>query len=130
MNDGETRSCPQCGQSRFEKHASVHVSERAVVYYNPATGEHRTPPRADTPMPAVYAGSFERREIMNMGAWEKESGTVHEATSYNPGNEPMESAPEKPVQIRPEAKRALVDDLRAAISSGPWTDSSGLLGLP
>lgn len=115
-----TRTC-YCGQARFEKHAQVHSSERAVVYYNPATGERRTPARADQPMPEAYAAAgFERREIMSMSSYEKETGLIHEATNFSPGNEnvPMkEVAPSAPKELKEE----LINDMRDAIASGPWT---------
>jgi hypothetical protein len=99
-----------------------------VVFYNPATGEHRTPARADTPLSSSYAAAgFERREIMNMTAWEKESGTVHEATNFNPGNEMIETPLPEPKK-NPEAMKVLTDDIRAAIASGPWTGFDKLGG--
>ena len=79
--------CTNCTQPRFEKHAQVHTQDRAVVYYNPATGEHRTPPRADAPIPQVYANQgFERMEIMSMIDYEKQTGIIHEASNFNSGN--------------------------------------------
>jgi hypothetical protein len=112
--------CLYCGQQRNERHAQVHASERAVVYYNPQTGEHRTPARADQPVPEVYAKQgFERREILSMGAWEKESGVVHEASNYNPGNEAVDCEPKTTTD--PKYRQVIIDDIRAAIASGPWT---------
>ena len=118
-NIPENRVCTHCGASRHEKHAQVHSSERAVVYYNPLTGEHRTPARADVPMPAVYAGQgFERREILNMGQWEKEANVVHEATSFAPGNEPVNTGVEAP-----KRDPKLIDELAHLVASEPgeWT---------
>jgi len=117
--------CIRCGTSRKEKHAQVHTSERAVVYYNPATGERRTPPRADQPMPEVYARQgYERREILNMTQYERDTGLVHEATSFHPGNEPSPSMDPPHPKMPREARERLIDDVRAAIASGPFTDES------
>lgn len=124
-NAGDARICHMCGASRLEKHAQVHTSERAVVYWNPATGERRTPPRADQPMPEVYARQgFERREILSMSSYERETGLVHEASNFQPGNEPSPWAePERPATPK-HVTEALIDDVRAAIASGPFTDES------
>lgn len=79
--------------------AQPHVRERAVVYKNPLTGEHRTPARADTPMPEVYARQgYERHEIMNMAKHERDTGSVHEATNFNRGNEETNYRDPKPVE--------------------------------
>lgn len=99
----------------------MHASERAVVYYNPATGEHRTPARADMPLPIVYSQQgFERREILNMGQWEKEANVVHEATSFHPGNEPNPTTPERPKPPK-HVIEGLARDIAEANASGPWT---------
>ena len=99
----------------------MHSSERAVVYYNPATGEHRTPARADVPMPEVYQRQgFERRELLSMLSWEKESGVVHEATNFNAGNEP-ETDRDVPYKPDPKVVHELAKDIAAANASGPWT---------
>ena len=125
-NDPSDRRCHVCDTPRVEKHAQVHASERAVVYFNPQTGEHRTPPRADMPIPDQYTkDGFERREIMNMTQWEKESGVVHEASTFNSGNNDIPQDTRDEVHTPPEVKQALIDDIRAAIASGPWTG-----GLP
>jgi len=122
-NGPYNRSCSQCERPRFERHAQVHSSERAVVYYNPATGEHKTPARADQPLPQIYAQQgFERREILQMTSWEKEAGVVHESSNYNNGNE---LAPDRDVQEfpgpKPEVVKSIAQDVAAAIASGPWT---------
>ncbi len=115
--------CDQCGSTRREKHAQVHSSERAVIYYNPATGEHKTPPRADQPVPEVYASQgFERREILHMGQYERETGLVHEATNYTAGNEPELSMDPVRPPTPPDVRERLINDVRDAIASGPWTD--------
>ena len=99
----------------------MHASEKAVVYYNPSTGEHRTPARADVPMPPVYQRQgFERREILNMGQWEKEAGVVHEATSFNAGNEPIPTGVESP-KVSRDVVDALARDISEANASGEWT---------
>ena len=125
-NSPDAKKCSKCGALRFEKNAQVHASERAVVYYNPVTGEHRTPARADTPIPQHYADAgFERREILSMTAYEKETGVVHEASNYAPGNEPTPE-PRMP-NPNPEAIRELAKDMADAIASGPWTGAENLL---
>lgn len=124
-NIPENRTCVHCGHPRHERHAQVHASERSVVYYNPATGEHRTPARADQPLPEVYARQgFERKEILNMGSWERDANVVHEATSFNSGNEPMPQTPERPKPPK-DVIDALARDIAEANASGPWTG-----GLP
>ena len=122
-NGPENRRCAECDKPRFERHAQVHTSERAVVYYNPATGERRTPARADTPIPEVYASAgFERMEIMNMSQFERDTGLVHEATNFSPGNEPSPLNPaDEPRRLSKGQLQPLVDDMRAAFASGPFT---------
>jgi hypothetical protein len=116
-------ACDTCGHTRREKHAQVHASERAVVYWNPATGERRTPLRNDLPVPEIYAQQgFERREILNMGQYEKETGLVHEATNFTAGNEPSPSMDPVRPPTPPAVREALINDVRDAIASGPWTD--------
>jgi hypothetical protein len=122
FNDASLRRCSTCGNDHYQRNAQVHASERAVVYFNPATGEHRTPPRADQPIPEVYAAQgFERREIDSMIAWEKEAGVVHEATNFHPGNEDTPLDPRDNNKCPPEVKKALIEDMKAAFASGPWT---------
>lgn len=116
-----------CARKHFERHAQVHASERAVVYYNPATGEHKTPARADQNVPEIYVRQgFERREILNMSAWEKESGTVHEATTFNPGNEEFCNDPVIP-KADPKVIHDLLTDMAAANASGEWTGAEKLI---
>lgn len=68
---------------------AIHPRERAVIYRNPATGEIRTPPRADTPMPETYkAAGFERVEIdthQRRRELERE-GHMMEAAYYDNGS--------------------------------------------
>jgi hypothetical protein len=105
-----------------ERHAQIHSAERAVVYVNPITGERRTPPRADQQMPEVYSRQgFERREIMSMTQYERETGSVHEASNYASGNEPVTEAPPMRPHAPKEVIDSLVNEVRAAIQSGPWT---------
>lgn len=67
----------------FRGDVAVHSSERAHVYMNPGTGEHRTPPRADMPMAEVYRRQgYERVEIQNMGKFERQAGVIHEASNW------------------------------------------------
>lgn len=126
-NEPWEKSCSTCGRKHHERHAQVHASERAVVYYNPATGEHKTPARADQNVPEVYVRQgFERREILNMSAWEKESGTVHEATTFNPGNEEFCNDPVIP-KADPKVIHDLLTDMAAANASGEWTGAEKLI---
>ena len=81
------------------------------------------------PMPERYVeAGFERREIDSMLAWEREAGVVHEATNFSPGNEPMSQ--EKLPEPNPEARKAVIDDIVAAVNSGPWTGQERILGGP
>jgi hypothetical protein len=99
-----------------------------VIYWNPLTGERRTPARADLPMPAVYARQgFERREILNMTEYEKTEGVVHEASSFNSGNEPLPELGSEAPQLAPAAKEALVRDMADAFASGPFTGADKLV---
>lgn len=120
-NKGDNRFCVQCSRDSIERHAQVHASERAIVYRHPVTGEIRRPPRADTPMSDNYREQgFEREEIMSMIRHERETGSVHEATNFAPGNEP---SPEREVipQCPKDVKEALIRDVMAANASGNWT---------
>jgi hypothetical protein len=95
------------------------------MYQHPITGEIKRPPRADQPMPREYAAQgYQRVEIMNMLVHERETGVVHEASNFAPGNEPSPwLEPERPATPR-AVTEALIDDVRAAIASGPFTDDS------
>lgn len=116
--------CKICQQRHRSRDAQVHSSERAVVYVNPRTGEHRTPPRADLPMPGIYARQgFERREIQHMGAWEKSAGVIHEASNYGRGNESRGTSPEPVPSCPSGVTNALAEEVAAAIASGPMTES-------
>jgi hypothetical protein len=119
-NGPENRLCVQCNHDRIERHAQIHQSDRAVVYVNPITGERRTPARADLPLPAIYANQgFERHEILSMSQFERQTGLVHEATSFNKGNEPT---PEAPNPTPPKIKDEVMRDLVQSIAPGAWTD--------
>lgn len=126
-NDGPDRICHVCAHDRIERHAQVHPSERAVVFRHPVTGEIRNPGRADAPMPAEYAAQgYERHEIMNMTAYEKSTGQVHEASNFTPGNEP---SPERhPTATAPkEVKEGLLKIIADAHQSGDWTMDTPLV---
>jgi predicted nucleic acid-binding Zn-ribbon protein len=121
QNGPDLKTCESCGAARFQRNAQVHAGDRAVVFYNPATGEHRTPARADAPMPEVYARQgFERREILSMLQYERETGVVHEASNFLPGNEPGPREPGGP-KVTPEARAQLLTDVRDMLASGPLT---------
>lgn len=108
--------------NHYERFANVRAGDRAVVYYNAATGERKTPPRADQAMPAVYARQgFERLEIESMLAWEKQTGLVHEATNFSPGNEPSPDREAPVAQMPRELRESLINDIRDAAATG-WTD--------
>ncbi len=70
--------------------SSIHPSERAVVYVNPKTGEHRTPARADQVMPEVYRRQgYERHELdthQKRIEFERKTGLVHEASHCDRGS--------------------------------------------
>lgn len=121
-NEGNERYCQKCTHDKIERHAQIHTQDRAVVYINPQTGERRTPPRADQPMPESYAAQgFERHEIMSMTKFERDTGLVHEATAYRAGNEPLPDEPHPAPHAPKEVIQGIIDDLRAAHQSGPWT---------
>ena len=126
QNPPEAKSCINCSASRIERHAQVNASERAVVYVNPLTGERRTPARADQPLPEVYRSrGFERQEILSMSRYEREPGTVHESSTFHPGNEESSYAPPPRKEMPSEAKRELISSVRDALASGPMTTSEG-----
>jgi hypothetical protein len=121
----ESARCTHCGKKWRSRDAGVHSSEKTIVYLNPQTGERRTPARADQPMPEVYRRQgFERVEISSMTSFERETGLVHEASTF--GTSTADSGFD-PVPIRrpipTELVKELADDLRAAAASGPWTES-------
>jgi hypothetical protein len=68
-------------------HIGLHPSERPVVYFNPATGKHATPMRADVPMPDRYrAWGYERREftsVHELDAFCKANNLVHHKSHYD-----------------------------------------------
>lgn len=100
--------CPDHGIPRGGNLISaIHKSERPVVYMNPRTGEHRTPPRNDMDMPAQYARQgFVRQEIethQQLKDWQKSTGLLHERSHYDPGSATAEreaTAHLEPLPIR------------------------------
>jgi hypothetical protein len=71
--------------SPSSRRASVHPSERAVVYENPTTGEVRYPPRNDQKAPE----GFIRREMCNLSEihqFEKEKGVRSEIAWFDRGS--------------------------------------------
>jgi hypothetical protein len=98
---------------------AIHSSERSVIYRNPRTGEHRTPARADQPVPEVYAKQgYVREELSTPAAikrFEKEAGVLHERTHYNPGSglaEKHNTQEAEPYKRDPEVTKRLVQALR------------------
>lgn len=87
---GHVGECQILWKASHIRTASVHKSERAVVWYNPQTGEHRTPGRNDVPMPERYrAQGYERRELTSLSelhAYEKEAGVMSEKAWYDSGS--------------------------------------------
>jgi len=63
---------------------------------------------------------------MSMTAWEKESGSVHEQTNFNAGNEVSCTDPVMP-KPDPKVIHEIARDIAAASASGPWTDETGVL---
>lgn len=129
-NEGSATDCVKCSRKLHEKYAQIRESERAVVYVNPLTGERRTPARNDEPVPEIYARQgFERQEIMSITRYERETGSIHESTTFNPGNEPVPETIPK-ASAPKELIKELVDDIRAAHQSGAWTMDRPLSDMP
>lgn len=67
--------------------ASIHSSEKVVVYENPQTGEIRIPGRADRPMhPKYEAAGFQRKTldtVAQIHEVEKKKNLIHEGLNYN-----------------------------------------------
>lgn len=99
--------------------ASIHTSERTVIYRNPRTGETRKPPRNDMPLPEVYARQGYVREELStpqkIRDFEKETGSLHERSHYDPGSGAAERALEQPEPTLPKSE-ALTRRLVQAIS--------------
>ncbi len=78
------------------------------------------------PMDPIYqAQGYVREEIMSMVQHERETGSVHEATNFVPGNEPnpeMTPTPSCPKEV----KEALFKDIMDAHQSGNWTNDNPL----
>lgn len=126
--------CNECGQEiRIGDHpwcphgkphggisiSAIHSSERTVIYRNPRTGEHRTPARADLPVPGVYAKQGYVREELTTHAdvkrFEKETGLIHERSHYDPGSgrgDRDNAAEPEPYKRDPEVTKRLVQALR------------------
>lgn len=100
--------------------ASIHPSERTVIYRNPRTGEHRTPARNDMPMPEVYARQGYVREELSthrdVKRFQRETGLVHERSHYDPGSGRAErdnAAEPEPYKRDPDLTHKLVQHLRS-----------------
>lgn len=78
----------------------AHVRERAVVYYNAATGKVAYPPRNDQPMPAMYAANgYERRELptlRDIHKLEREQGVRSETAWFDHGTGNADKLAEPP----------------------------------
>jgi len=74
----------------FVHNASVHESERAVVWRNPQTGEVRYPGRNDAPIPERYQSQgFQRHELGSLAAihqFEKQQNVRSEIAWYDRGS--------------------------------------------
>jgi hypothetical protein len=116
--------CGRCGARRIPRVAQPQAAGRAVVYRNPMTGEYRTPPRNDEVMPEVYRmQGYERHEIMNMGAWEKESGAVHEGSNWGSEDRALGAIEKRNEEVEREAvpkvdMEALGDTVRELYAAG------------
>lgn len=77
--------------------------------------------------PKYVAQGFVREEVMSMLQHERETGSVHEATNFMPGNEPSPYRDPAP-RVPKEVKEALIRDVRDACASGNWTLDSPLQG--
>lgn len=93
---GEWPFCPHGRPRGGNRITAIHTSERSVVYFNPRTGEHRTPGRNDLPVPDVYARQgYVRRELSTaaeVAQFERETGAVHERSWFDPGSATAEHA--------------------------------------
>lgn len=85
-NGPEDKICAKCSYGRIERHASVHTSERTVIFRNPLTDRVSIPGRSDEPMhPKLAADGYVREEIESakgLDALEKR-GFVHVATNFD-----------------------------------------------
>lgn len=57
---------------------------------------------------------------MSMTQYERETGLVHEQSNYSAGNEPVPDDVGLP-KTDPAVKKALIEDMRDAFASGPFT---------
>jgi len=79
-------------------------------------------------MHAQYAAAgFERREIMSMLSYERETGSIHEASTFNSGNELALDVPAPLPSPKKEVIQALAKDMADAMASGPFTGAENLL---
>ncbi len=96
---GRIKRCPRCHSKREivystarRRNATVHPSERAVVWMNRATGSVATPPLNNVPMPLRYsANGYERVEFESLHSLDrycKERKLVNAKASFdNSGND-------------------------------------------
>lgn len=77
-------------QSDSPRTATVHPSERTVIWQDPKTGQVAYPPRNDSPMPERYrTAGYQRVEFehaRDVERFEKEKGVRNEKLWYNSGN--------------------------------------------
>lgn len=92
--DGQFRKTCICGgmmdiawKRRSAPYIGIHPSERAVVWYNPATGKHATPGQNNIPMPDRYRkAGYERREfttLRELDSYCKTENVVNERANFD-----------------------------------------------
>lgn len=100
-NSADAKDCRECSYRKNEgRNASVHKSERTVIFRNPVTDSISFPGRADEPMhPKLQADGYVREEIesaQGLNALEKR-GFVHVATNFNDAMAPPTAEKEIPL---------------------------------
>ncbi len=108
LNIGDWPWCPH--EEIHPSHHTVHSSERAVVFENPATGEVRYPGRNDAPIPERYKKEgFVRKEFPTLASlerFERSHGVRNDKAHYNEGNSADQEAPPRK-QLTDQEKREI-----------------------